>query len=81
VLELVVKAPEEPQRASRRAARTGFLALQAPEPPRKRRSSGLLRVTALAVALGFAGAWWIQQLRAAAEAHTLHIISSDATRA
>lgn len=43
-----------------RAARSGFLALQAP-PEKRRRSSGLVRAAMALVALALAGAWYVQK--------------------
>jgi hypothetical protein len=60
----VVEAPREtPQvHARRRAARTGFVALQAPLPKRQR-STGIVRAAAAVLALVLAGAWYVQQQR------------------
>ncbi|MGD9968418.1 MAG: CpaE family protein [Hyphomonadaceae bacterium] len=74
ILDLVIEVPNEPPiavtapLAKRRAARTGFLALQTPVEPQRRRSSGLLRVAAALIALVTATAYYVQQQRATAEA-------------
>jgi hypothetical protein len=61
VLDLVTKAPfEKPVRHNQRPVRTGFIALQEP-PPRKQRSSGLLRTLAAVVTLLAVGVWYVGQ--------------------
>jgi len=67
VLDLVIEAPPQRLRMKRRAARTGFLALQEPAPPQRKRSSGLLRAAAVVMLLA-ASAYWVQQRRGAADA-------------
>ena len=63
VLDLVIEAPPQPPRKQppRRAARTGFLALQSPPPKPQRRPTGFLRVAVAMLALVLAGAWYVQQ--------------------
>jgi hypothetical protein len=64
VLELTVSIPSAstPKPAKRRAARTGFLALQEPAAPKQRRgSSGLVRMAAAVLVLVLAGAYYVQQ--------------------
>jgi hypothetical protein len=65
VLDLVIEAPpEQPrQRATRRAARTGFLALQSPPPKARRRSKGIVRMAAAALAIALACALDVQEHR------------------
>ena len=58
VLELTTPAPETRRR--QRARRTGFVALQAPQ-PRKRRSTGLVRAIAAMAALAAIGVWFAGQ--------------------
>ncbi|MGQ0532280.1 MAG: AAA family ATPase [Caulobacteraceae bacterium] len=82
VLDLVVEVPNETKRARpRRAARTGFIALQEPQPRRSLRSRGLVRAAAAMLALAIATAWDVQQHRAASDEQTRHSIEVNASRA
>lgn len=69
VLELVNLAPAEPSRRKResrrkqRAARTGYVALQAPL-PEKKRSTGVVRTLMAMAALTALGVWFVEQNRA-----------------
>lgn len=69
VLELVNEAPRETPAASskRRASRSGFIALQAPLPERKR-PSGLVRFAAAVLVIVIAGVWYVQYQEARAGA-------------
>ncbi|MGD9981136.1 MAG: CpaE family protein [Hyphomonadaceae bacterium] len=60
VLGLVIEAPPQRVQMKRRAARTGFLALQEPASPKRRRSSGFLRAAAVVMLLA-ASVYWAQQ--------------------
>jgi pilus assembly protein CpaE len=53
-------APTKPKAKPYRAARTGFLALQAP-PEKRRRSTGVVRAAMALLALALAGAWYVQK--------------------
>jgi hypothetical protein len=64
VLDLTVAIPNEPgpKPAKRRAARTGFLALQEPIALKQRRGSrGLVRMAAAVLVLVLAGVYFVQQ--------------------
>lgn len=72
VLELTTLAPPEcPRRkrqsARKRVARTGFVALQAPL-PEKRRSTGVVRTLMAMAVLTALGVWFVEQGRASAPA-------------
>jgi hypothetical protein len=75
VLDLVTPIRAEQSRQKQRPARTGFIALQAP-PPSKRRSNGLIRTIAAVAALLAVGVWYAGQ-----QHETTNTVSPEASDA